>query len=396
MNGRGIKNLRIGIVGASMAGLSLAWGLRRYGIETTLYERSSGLHAHQGAGVTLTPWLVQTLELDGLRHISRYLYLGNSGKILWDQQVDKYAAGWGDIYGVLRRRIDGTALFEHCPVQRVETRPPRICIDGRDEEAFDLVAGADGIGSLVRTKLDPDFLPHYLGYVAVRGLVPRTRLPDRLPATIASLFGNAMAKVIMDGEHATLYGLPGDDEPLNWMWYANFPESALVRLLTDRDGDTHRWSIPSGKLRHDIEAELRALGADRLPPWLAALMEATEELFLQPIFYGVANPVVGSGLALVGDAAHLAVPHIGGGVTLAVQDSLTLAETIAGSGNNFESQLPAWAESRRSINTAHLAFAARLGKSLQSTGKPWELWRHEDFDRWWDTLQPRAPEGKSC
>ena len=390
-----MKSLRIAIVGGSMGGLSLAWGLRRHGIEAHVYERSSGLLAHQGAGLMLASQMVDVLALEGTRRVTRRLSLGASGGVLWEQPVEKHAVGWGDVYAVLRRRAGDVELHEDCPVRRVEIDPPRVHTGRRGEERFDLVVGADGIGSVVRTQLDPSFSPRYLGYVAVRGLVPRAQVPEGMPAVTQDLFGDTMAKVLMDGEHATLYALPGDGEPLNWMWYANVPPHALDRLLTDRHGHTHRWSIPAGAMHPAIEAELRALAAKRLPPWLSALVAATETIFLQPIFCGFARRVLGPGLVLVGDAGHLGVPHVGGGVTLAVQDSLALAEAMAAGGGDLVSRLRRWAETRRAATTPGLEFAVRLGASMQTAGKRWETWSREAFETWWKTLLADTPADAS-
>ena len=390
-----MSRMQIAIVGGSMGGLSLAWGLRRHGIEARVYERSTGLLAHQGAGLMLASSLVETLELGGTRSIRRRVSLGASGRVLWEQPVEKHAVGWGDVYSALRRHAAEVELHENCAVQRVEVGPPRVHTSRRGEECFDLVIGADGIGSVVCAQLDPSFSPRYRGYVALRGLVPRAQLPECLPAVVQDLFDDTMAKVLMDGEHATLYALPADGEPLNWMWYANFPRDALRRLLTDRHGNTHRWSIPAGAMHPAIEAELRALAVARLPSWLAALVAATETIFLQPILSGFAEQIHGQGLLLVGDAAHLAVPHVGGGVTLAVQDSLSLADAIAAAGDDLSSRLHSWAQRRQATTIPRLEFAIRLGKSLQTAGKRWETWSHEAFENWWSGLLADAPADAS-
>jgi 2-polyprenyl-6-methoxyphenol hydroxylase-like FAD-dependent oxidoreductase len=386
---------KIAIVGGSVAGLSLTWALHRRGMDATVFERSTGLLAHQGAGVMLGASLVQSLQLTNTRPVTRRYYLGTEGQVLWEQSVEKYAASWGDVYGVLRRHTADAVIHENCPVGDVESNPPRLRSLRRGQDRFDLIVGADGIGSVVRALLDPDFAPRYLGYVAVRGLVPRAQLPRGMPASIDDLFDNAMAKLVMDGEHATLYALPESAEPLNWMWYVNVPERGLPRLLTDRNGQRHRWSLPPGTLHAGIENELRAIAASRLPVWMNSLVATTETLFLQPIFSGMVKRTLGPGVVLVGDAAHLAVPHVGAGVALAVEDSFTLAELIATGGDDREARLDAWARSRQAAATTRLAFAIRLGQSLQTGGKSWESWSHEAFSEWWERLLAGAPADKS-
>ncbi len=273
--------------------------------------------------------------------------------------------------------------------------PPRIHSDQYGQERFDLVVGADGIGSVVRGRLNPGFTPRYLGYVAVRGLVPRRLMPSGMPDAMAELFDDAMAKVLLDGEHLTLYGLPGSDEPMNWMWYLNVAESELPRLLTDRDGVVHRWSVPAGVMPPATVAALGELAKERLPPWLTTLVTATDTLFLQPIYSGFACHMAGSGLALVGDAAHLAVPHTGGGVTLALQDTLALADVLAADDEELDTRLRRWDEARQAANRPRLEFAIRLGKSLQTAGKVWDSWSPADFEQWWTVLLADAPADPS-
>ncbi|QLH38585.1 MAG: FAD-dependent monooxygenase [Defluviicoccus sp.] len=197
-----------------------------------------------------------------------------------------------------------------------------------------------------------------------------------------------MAKLVMDGEHVTLYALPDEAEPLNWMWYVNIPERDLPHLLTDRNGQRHLWSLPPGALHAEIDDKMRAIARSRLPSWMNSLIDTTETLFLQPIYSGVAKRTTGSGVALVGDAAHLAVPHVGAGVTLAVEDSFTLAEIVAGGREDLEARLNVWAQERKAAVIARLAFAVRLGKSLQTGGKSWESWSQESYHAWWGACWP--------
>jgi 2,6-dihydroxypyridine 3-monooxygenase len=386
---------RIAIVGGSVAGLSLALALRGHGIATRIYERSTGLLAHEGAGLMMARPVVEHIGLRSTRPVTQRLTLGASGRVLWEQPVEKHAVGWGDVYGALRQRVGAVPLEEGSPVRQVIANPPGLRTDRYGEERFDFIVGADGIGSLVRNLLDPGFSPRYLGYVAVRGLVPRVQLPTGMPDATDGLFGEAMAKVLLEGEHVTAYGLPGEDEPLNWMWYMNVPERELERLLTDRDGIFHPWSMPASLLPATTDSELRARARERLPAWLAALVRETRTLFLQPVWSGFADRMAGPGLALVGDAAHLAVPHVGGGVTLALQDSMELADVLAGNDGDLDDRLQRWAEVRQASNRPRLEFAVRLGLSLQSAGKDWETWSPARFEAWWNALLGDAPPDKS-
>jgi len=386
---------RVGIVGGSVAGLSLAVELHQRGIEAHVFERSSGLQAHEGAGLMMARPIMARLGLTDSRAVRRRFSLGPEGQVLWLQNVEKQAIGWSEVYGALRREASGVSLQEDCVVTQIGTDPPRITTTCLGTQAFDLVVGADGIGSMVRDRVDPGFCAKYLGYVAVRGLVPRQSLPSGMPGVIDSLFDDGMAKVLLADEHVTLYGLPGEKEPLNWMWYSNVPEHSLAELLAGTDGSIHRWSLPAGTMPAMTDQRLRTLAGQRLPNWLAALVAETDNLFLQPVYAGIAASMAVPGFALVGDAAHLAVPHVGGGVTLALQDTASLAEVIATPGSGQDQRLAAWQASRLAINAPRLDFAVRLGLSLQSAGKQWTAWNDSRFERWWVDLLQDAPDDAS-
>ena len=63
-------------------------------------------------------------------------------------------------------------------------------------------------------------------------------------------------------------------------------------------------------------------------------MNATAQIILQPIF-DLESPRIAFGrVALVGDAAFVARPHVATGVMKAAIDAESLAEALAGSGGD--------------------------------------------------------------
>ncbi|MCA9780828.1 MAG: FAD-dependent monooxygenase, partial [Candidatus Eremiobacteraeota bacterium] len=318
--------MRIAIVGGSIAGLAMGWALKEKGMKATVYERSRGHLTHRGAGVMLAPEVASMLELTS-RKVEQRLVLNEDLAVVWQRPVAKRAVLWADVYMKLRERSEGVELLDGCRVTEIRQNPLQFTVGAQRQEA-DLVIGADGLGSVVRGLVDPDFQPEYLGYTAIRGVVPRDRLPKTLPPVFESLFDNGMAQIFLRGEHITAYGLPSDPPVLNWMWYKNTTLDKLDEYLTDREGKKHRWSIPPHGLSQSVEQSLRQAAAEQLPAGLGELVAATDDIFLQPIYCGSAARNYKGNVILIGDAAHLAVPHAGAGVSLAIKDALALAETL--------------------------------------------------------------------
>ena len=81
-----------------------------------------------------------------------------------------------------------------------------------------------------------------------------------------------------------------------------------------QSGRAHGVSIPPPLIRAELIAALKRDAAAMLAPQLAALVNATAQIILQPIF-DLESPRIAFGrVALVGDAAFVARPHVATGV----------------------------------------------------------------------------------
>jgi hypothetical protein len=119
----------------------------------------------------------------------------------------------------------------------------------------------------------------------------------------------------------------------------------------------HHAAIPPPLIRPDVIAAFRADARALLPPQFIALTEATPTPFFQPIFDLESPRMVAGRVALLGDAAFVARPHVGADVTKAALNAAWLTDALAA--------LSAYDAQARSFGSALVARARFLGAYLE-------------------------------
>ncbi len=327
------------ICGGSIAGLFTAAALRTKGWETEIFERSSAELAGRGAGIVTHPELLSALNAVGAdtarlgvethERVAYDLY----GRRVQAFRFHQVVTSWDRMYQILRALIPEGAYradSEAVEYQEQESSVELALSDGRRVEG-DILIGADGFRSAIRTRMLPDVQPEYSGYVVWRTLAAEADLPVAIREDIFHTFGF----FIPNGTQIIGYPIAGPDNDLrpgnlryNFVWYAEVSEEELRDMLTDEQGNRHSVTIPPPLVRADVLRRMRNDARARLPAPFNDILAVSERPFFTPIYDHLSPAMALRRSALAGDAACVCRPHVGMGVTKAAGDATVLAERL--------------------------------------------------------------------
>ncbi|MBB6123066.1 FAD-dependent monooxygenase [Sphingobium subterraneum] len=374
--------MRAIIVGGSIAGLFTANMLERAGWDVVVVERTGEALSSRGAGVVTHPELFAGLEAAGLTPddietvaVDGRILFGADGSREQTLHLPQRLVAWGELHGRLESVWGTSRVMRGASVVGYEESENSVSVqltDGRSLTA-DVLIGADGLRSTVRRLMLPDEAPIYAGYVAWRGLVAEEDLSPDVAADLMNCFSFGFPA----GEQILGYpvGRPGGasadlGRQLNYVWYRPVEDpDQLQAMFTDANGKVHRDGIPPALLLPTILADMRREAVRVLPPQLAAAVQATRQPLLQPIYDYAASRMASGRVALVGDAAAVARPHCGMGVTKAGSDAVALSRALAASPDDVPAALQHYDAQRRPTDLALMHHAQELGASIGS-GKP--------------------------
>jgi len=365
------------IIGGSLGGLFAANLLLRARWQVDIYERSGEELAGRGAGIVTHPELHEALRRAGAQvdetlgvPVPGRVAVARDGRTLGKIELPQILTAWGRLYHLLKDALPPERYHFGCSLERVEQASgsaTAVFADGK-REAADLLIAADGIRSTVRRQYAPETKPQYAGYIAWRGLVDE-RLLSR--GTLDTIF-DRMGFNLAPAEQMLGYPVAGDHDEVapgerryNFVWYRPTDTAKLRELMTDRAGRVHELTIPPGSIRDEVVDEMRRDAEALLAPQFAEVVRLSDRPFFQAIFDLESTRLVFGRVALLGDAAFIARPHCGMGVTKAGSDAVVLADALS-AAKSIDVALAAYEKSRIRLGHDIVAHARELGSFLQA------------------------------
>ncbi|MEG3637429.1 FAD-dependent monooxygenase [Micromonospora palythoicola] len=312
------------VIGGGIAGPVTAMALRRAGIEATVHEAYPS--ATEGSGVTLTlaPNGLAALRLvDAERAVERVglpmrrtvVTDGRGGRIgaFPHVAVEPVTLGlWrDDLARVLRERAEAQGVRIAYGKRLVDAEQHGDGVlarfaDGSTASA-DVLVGADGVRSRVRTLIDPQAPgPQVLPLLNLGGAA-RYAVPDADPEAMYFVFGSRAFFgywVQPDGRTAWFANVP-DRRPTSYAEASRIPRPQWLHRLREVFAD----DVPARQvLAHTEPDDLVAIGSIESMPSV-------------PRWHG-------GRLVLVGDAVHAPSPSSGQGASLAVESAVQLARCL--------------------------------------------------------------------
>lgn len=347
------------VVGGGIGGCATAVALEKLGADVTILEQAQRL-SDVGAGVWLTANALKVLDhLGAGPHIRATSVAGEShgyrsldeGRRLFSMALgDEAEARYGaptyyvhradlmtGLTGQLRKppQLDARVVaISHEPDGAV------VSLDTGEMLRADLVIGADGLKSVVREQLFGTDEPRFSGRLSWRSLIPMEKLEGlHLPTGhFEAWTGPERSAVCYPMRDHTIYNFVGF-----------VPAEEVTRESWVLSGDVD-----------DLKRSFSGACAD-----FQAVVDAIDEAFVTGLYFR--DPLdkwnVGR-VVLLGDAAHPALPTVGQGAAMALEDAVVLANLLADSPQSeVDSALEMFAD-RRKIRAGRVLSTSRANGAM--------------------------------
>ena len=344
--------MRVLVIGGGIAGMATAIALEQAGLDPLVLEQAPEV-TEIGSGIGIQPNGIRVLRsLGAAEHVlstgvpidSSELRRMDSGQTIFAETYTARAERHGGVYLVcmhradllesLSLRVDPERIRTSARLVALEERPDGVVavLENGEEVVGDVMVGADGLCSTVRTILFGEQEARFTGVAGWRGTIPAADMP-------AGFEPNSFTSWLGPGRHAMTFPIRADLHTFNGF----VPATEIHR---------EEWG-PSGDLE-DLRRSFAGATGDVLD-----LIDRITSALITPLYFRDPLPVWGTErVVLLGDAAHPALPSSAQGAGQALEDSVTLAACLrrAGGQDGVPAALAEFAARRQRRTAAMLTF----------------------------------------
>ncbi len=323
-----MKDLKILIAGAGLGGLAAACALTKAGHRVEVYEQAPQL-GEVGAGIQVSANATHALRdigvLDEILKVAvkpgAYVFRAwDTGEVLQRfalseeherlhgaPYVQIYRADLHDILAARAREFDRDMIRLNHVVTGFSEDANGVELQFADGSSArgDMLIGADGLKSAVRTQIAGEVPATYTGDAVWRLTVPTERLPEGLLDMVMNVF-------MGPGAHVVCYYLRGGA-------LVNF----VASVETEEMEESYKLKLPWERLKADMKG---------WNPIVQTIIDAVDkdECYL----WSLRNrpPISNWSTAratLLGDAAHPTLPYLAQGAVMAFEDGAVLTRSLA-------------------------------------------------------------------
>jgi 2-polyprenyl-6-methoxyphenol hydroxylase-like FAD-dependent oxidoreductase len=335
-----MKTRTVLVIGGGIGGLAAAVALANVGLDVTVAEQQSDLHASvYGVGIIQPVNALRALDVIGCARAC--LDCGYS-TAAWSQMRDVEGNLFKETPGVtipgsdlppmngltrpvLHRILTDRALEVGVKIEygrrfsELHERPSGVeaVYDDGGSQLSDIIVGADGVNSKVRRHvLGSDLVPRYIGQSAFRVNIPREPEIDRI--------------VLQKGPDGMAGFVPiGPD--LAYMFYNSTWDRDARLEQADMAQTLRECLAPFGGLAGRVR--------DNYINDSSAIVFRPEEWLIAP------RPWHSGRVVLIGDAVHAVTPHMGQGAAQAIEDGVVLADCLR-TADDFDEAFGVYADRR--------------------------------------------------
>ncbi len=327
---------KILIAGSGLGGLAAASCLLKAGFDVEIYEQAPEL-GEVGAGIQLSANAMHVLAHLGLGEAisaisvrpSAYVFrLHDTAEVIQEFSLSDeherlhrapynqiHRADFHELLAAKTRELKPDVVHLNKMVVGLEERDDEVALRFADGTTAtgDLLIGADGVKSVVRTALWGEVKATYTGDAAWRVTVPVERLPDGFMGQVMSVWmgpgRHAVSYFVRGGQLLNFVGCVETTEVSEESWTARFPWENFK-------ADFAGW-------HDDVQTIIDAVDKDQCFRW---------SLHTRPTIEAWSTARV----TILGDAAHATLPYLAQGAAMAIEDGAVLARALVEAGSIAE------------------------------------------------------------